>query len=148
MSRRFILMMIAVVTIGALGAGVAFVALSVTPGSLTQSNWILIRMTVDGQDRPVNPARPPTLRFNAQSRQIAGFSGCNSYSATYSIAGARLAITEMRSTAMYCLNEESSMHEEAWYTQTLIAVSAYQVEGSTLVLTGNTGRDTLTFHAG
>lgn len=146
MSRR-LMIMIAVVAIGALGVAVAIVSLSATPSSLTQSNWVLTRMTVDGQDQSIVPARPPTLRFNAHDRQISGFSGCNSYAASYTIAGARLAITEMRSTAMYCLGDDS-MQEEAWYMQALSATSTYQVEGSTLLLTGNNGRDTLTFHAG
>ena len=149
MPRRVILIILAVVAVLVVFAGIAYATLSSTPTSLTQPTWTLTRLVVDGQDQALSTTRPATLRFLSQNRQIAGSGGCNSFSASYTLVGSQLRVGEMRSTLMACAGEDgaSVMEQEAHYLEAMQLVTSYRLDGSTLTLTGDSGKVSLTFRA-
>lgn len=149
MRRRFIVIILAVVALLIISAGITFAALSSTPSSLAQHSWTLTRLVVDGQEQPLSATRPATLRFLSQERQIAGSGGCNSFGGSYSLLGNQLRVSELRTTLIACIGDDgaSVMEQESHYLQALPLVSSYRLEGSTLTLTGDGGKVSLTFRA-
>ncbi len=146
MRRRIILIIVAVVAALAITGGIAFAMLTSTPTSLTGHTWTLTRLVVNGQEQPLSPAHPATLRFLPNDRQIAGSGGCNSYGGSYTLIGNQLRVGELRVTLMAC-EDESIMVQESHYLEALPRVNSYQLTGSTLTLTGDGGRVALTFQA-
>lgn len=64
---------------------------------------------------------------------MAGSAGCNSYSATYTQAGAKLTFGPALSTLMACA-EAGVMEQESAYLTALAAVVSYRMEGNHLTL--------------
>ncbi len=149
MRRRFIVIIVAVVAALVIVGGVAFAALSSTPSSLTQPTWTLTRLVVDGQEQSLSTTRPATLRFLSQERQIAGSGGCNSFGGSYTILGNQLRVGELRTTLMACGGDDgvSVMEQESHYLQALSLVTSYRLDGSTLTMSGDGGKVSLTFRA-
>lgn len=101
------------------------------------TQWAL--SAIDGV--PPLPGEPITLAF--EDGQVRGWSGCNSYTATYSLRGEALAIGELMATAMACA-EPDRMAQESAFLSRLGAVTAFgQAEGR-LDLTAAEGQS-LTF---
>ncbi len=149
MRRRLMLIILAVVAVLAVSAGIAYAALTSTPSGLSQPTWTLTRLVVDGQEQMLSTTRPATLRFLSQDRQIAGSGGCNSFGASYTLVGSQLRIGEMRTTLMACTGDDgaSVMEQESHYLGALQLVTSYRLDGSTLTLTGDGGKVSLTFRA-
>ncbi|HEU0028321.1 MAG TPA: META domain-containing protein [Ktedonobacterales bacterium] len=149
MRRRIIIITLAVVAALAVSGGIAYAALTATPTSLSQSTWTLTRLVVDGQEQPLSSTRPATLRFLSNDHQVAGSGGCNMFGASYMLVGSQLRISELRTTLMACAGDDgaSVMEQESHYLQALPQVTSYRLGGSTLMLTGDNGRVSLTFRA-
>lgn len=149
MRRRFIVIILAVLALLIISAGITFAALSSTPSSLTQHSWTLTRLVVDGQEQPLSATRPATLRFLSQERQIAGSGGCNSFGGSYTLLGNQLRVSELRTTLIACIGDDgaSVTEQESHYLQALPLVTSYRLDGSTLTLTGDGGKVSLTFRA-
>jgi heat shock protein HslJ len=149
MPRRLILIILAVVAVLAVTAGIAYAALTSTPTSLSQPTWRLTRLVVDGQERPLSSSRPATLRFLTNEHQVAGSGGCNSFGGSYTLVGSQLHMRDLRSTLIACIGDDgaSVMEQESHYFQALPLVTSYRLDGSTLTLTGDGGKVSLTFSA-
>lgn len=147
MRRRLIIIILAVAAVLAVTGGIAYAALTSTPTSLSQPTWKLTRLVVGGQEQPLSLTRPATLRFLASDRQVAGSGGCNSFGGSYMLVGSQLRIGELRSTLIACIGDDgaSVMEQEGHYLDALTRATSYHLDGSTLTLIGNGGRDTLTF---
>lgn len=146
MRRRLILVILAVVAVLAVSAGIAYTALTSTPSSLSQPTWALTRLVVGGQEQPLSTTQPAMLRFLSNDRQVAGFGGCNSYGGSYTLIGNQVRFGELRTTLIAC-QDARVMEQESHYLQALQSVTSYSLDGSTLTLTGNGGKDILTFRA-
>jgi len=81
---------------------------------------------------PVTGVKPVTAFFDTTGK-VSGSGGCNQYSATYTVAGTGITITQPISTLMAC--EESVMQQESMYLADLTKASSYSY----------TPGDTLTF---
>ncbi|HEX9035747.1 MAG TPA: META domain-containing protein [Ktedonobacterales bacterium] len=151
MRRRIAIIVVAVVALLAIGAGVLF-AISRTPANLGGTQWTLTRLVTSEQEQPLPATRHPTIRFLVDQRQVAGFSGCNSYSADYILLGNTLHFNSLRTTLMACVGpglapDERVMALEAAYQQALMQVSQYALLGDTLTLSGG-GSIELTYQRG
>lgn len=82
-----------------------------------------------------------TLQFGEDGR-AGGSGGCNQYGAGYTVSGNTVTFEQAVSTLMYC-EPEQVMQNEAAYLQALALVGEWQIQGSTLTLTG--GGHTLVF---
>jgi len=80
----------------------------------------------------VTGVKPVTALFDS-SGKLSGSAGCNQYSATYTVAGTGITITQPISTLMAC--QEPVMQQESMYLADLTKASSYS----------NTPGDTLTF---
>jgi heat shock protein HslJ len=88
-----------------------------------------------------------TLQF--LEGQIAGFSGCNTYTGTYSAVPNEdgtygVTISGLTSTAMAC--PETTMVQESAYLATLPTILAAQIQGNTLNLTSPNPAGSLIYH--
>jgi putative lipoprotein len=146
MKRRIILISTGIVAVLAVALAV-FVATRVYagPATLTDRSWTLTRLVVNGRERPLSDAHPAILRFQPQKHTISGSGGCNSYGGSYSIMGGSLRFDNTYNTLMAC-TDATVMEQESAYTQALVKVGSYHLEGDTLALEGDDGRLLMTFH--
>lgn len=147
MRRRIILIASGIVAVLAVALAV-FVATRVYagPATLTDRSWTLARLVVNGREQPLSGAHPATLRFQPRNHNISGSGGCNSYGGSYSILGGSLRFDNTYSTLMACADTRI-MEQESVYTQALVKVGSYRLEGDTLTLEGDGGRLMMIFHS-
>ncbi len=74
-----------------------------------------------------------TAAFDAKGR-VNGSSGCNTYSATYTLNGAQLAITPPTGTSALCADPQGIMEQEAAFLTALQSASSFNLEGGQLYL--------------
>ena len=115
-----------------------------TPATLTGHSWTLTRLVADGNDKILSSANPITLNFQSQDHTLSGSSGCNTYGAFYTLTGAQIHITGMRTTLMLC-EDIDVMNLEAAYTQALLSAENVHIDGDTLTLEGDNGQVFMTF---
>ena len=80
-----------------------------------------------------------TVTADFDSGRVTGFSGCNTYSGSYTTSGSRIDITGFATTGLAC--DGQLMSAEAVYLETLGAVTRFNFRddanlGQMLVLTG------------
>lgn len=145
MTRRTVVVAsaIAVVSVVAL-AFLVVAAAHAGSATLTGQPWTLTRLVVNGQDQPLSSANPITLSFDPQNDSISGNSGCNSYGASYTLAGNQLSFEHMRSTLAFCEND-GVMTREFAYLDALGRVASYHLEGNTLTFADANGQLLMTF---
>lgn len=147
MRRRIIRISMGIAAVLAVALAV-FVATRVYagPATLTDRSWTLTRLVVNGREQPLSGAHPATLRFQPRNHNISGSGGCNSYGGSYSILGGSLRFENTYSTLMACA-DTTIMEQESAYTQALVKVGSYRLEGDTLTLEGDSERLLMIFHA-
>jgi heat shock protein HslJ len=118
-----------------LGLFLALVGCAPTAPQLTGKEWVVT--AVGDQLTPVGAGgRYLTMRFDAEGSRISGFSGCNQYNASYTLAGDSISFGPAVSTKMACLG---GMEEEGRFLAALPGVARWQASDSTLVLYGGAG---------
>ncbi len=129
MRSKAILVFSLALVIAACGEG----GLTSDPIDLT-GGWQLVSGTMEGT--PVTPiaTHPVTIEFDDGS--VGGTSACNSYGGDYTVDRATITISEVFMTEMACSPEEV-MSLESQYLGALGAVSAFAMDGSNLVLSGD-----------
>lgn len=80
---------------------------TVVEPSLTNRSWRLVAMTG-------RPTLPPDLEVTAtfEGETVSGSSGCNRYSATWSVSGAVLEVSPITGTRMACPEPAASLETE------------------------------------
>lgn len=150
MRRRGMLFAVAFVTVLVVGGIVAAIVFASAPGTppvaLTQPTWTLTKLVVDGQEQPLSATHPATLHVGARDGQVSGSGGCNAYGGSYSLHGDQLQVSDLRSTAIGCL-DAGVAGQESRYFQALPRVQTFEITGSTLLLRGDGDRVQLTFRA-
>jgi heat shock protein HslJ len=122
------------------GAGI----LNYTSASLPLEHTLWTLSLMNGQ--AVTAENSITASFTpaetADTGTVGGNSGCNSYSAGYTLSGSTLTVEPAISTMMACA---TGMDTEQAYLQLLQESTSYQISANILVLTGPTG--SLTYEA-
>ncbi|UYN90978.1 MAG: META domain-containing protein [Anaerolineales bacterium] len=103
--------------------------------------WVLTSLDGNTQVGSAAGGNDITLQFGEDGR-AGGSGGCNQYGAGYTVSGNMLTFEQPVLTLMYC-EPELTMQNEAAYLQALTMVGEWQINGSTLTLTG--GGHTLVF---
>lgn len=101
------------------------------PGELTNKYWKLTEL--DGGPVVVGAAREPHLRFQAADSHVAGSTGCNSISGTFSRHDDRLTLSRMVTTLMACADTTISRQEQR-FLQALATVDRAGTVGDRLTL--------------
>jgi heat shock protein HslJ len=111
---------------------------------LEGTSWQLFEYVGAGGRAVAVPASVSvTATFDAGA--LSGNGGCNDYSATYALDGAKLTITEVQATLMACSGPASAV--ETPYLAILPLVSAFSITGDTLELQNAQGTITLRYRA-
>lgn len=112
--------------------------------SLVQTNWTLQSFT-DGSGKlvPVENTVIITARFDREGR-ISGFSGCNYYSATYTIKDYSLSVTNPVITEMYC-SSPGIMDQESAYMADLVNAYEIRIRDTNLNIYDSTGKVCLVY---
>jgi len=102
--------------------------------ALTAKTW---QLTSLAGKKPL-AATSITAEFSAAGN-VAGSSGCNHYSAAYTVAGSAITISKLiAATMMACPTRV--MAQEAAYLKALTSAKSYSIKGSALTLSGPGGR--------
>ena len=107
-------------------------------GTLAGTSWTLTELAGE------SALAGSTITAEFEQAQVAGNSGCNSYSGAYQSAGGSLAVGEVVMTEMACMEPAGVMEQEQAYLQLLGQAQSYQVSGDELVIT-TAGGETLRF---
>lgn len=105
--------------------------------------WDLVKITKDGKDVPVVPARKtPSIKFDKES-SAAGSGGCNGYSGSYTTQGGKINFGPIRATKMGCAPEIN--RQEILFFELLNKTDRYKMSGGRLVLSDEAGTNALHF---
>lgn len=110
-----------------------------TNASLANTSWSLV--SIDGK-APV-AGRALTLSFQS-GNQLAGDSGCNSYSGHYQLNGNVIAIDQLVSTLRACA-EQPLNDQEAVFLKALGGATQFSAQGNQLALQSAGGGEVLVF---
>lgn len=80
-----------------------------------------------------------TLDFGANG-QVTGNSGCNSFSAGYSVNGNGLTITQPSGTQQFCAEPEGVMDQEARFLASLPTAASFRINGNQLEVQNSAGQ--------
>ena len=135
---------------GILGAGILTTSCTTasqpvkeaSPMTLLDTPW---RLTQLGDEVIDNPPGEKAVNFLLQpsSTRLVGFSGCNRMFGQYALEGASLKFDEIGGTRMFC---EASMTLEQKFLAMFGQVTGWKIEGATLHLLDNTGKDIAAFN--
>jgi heat shock protein HslJ/uncharacterized lipoprotein NlpE involved in copper resistance len=109
---------------------------------LIDTPWVLVELA----NQPVAAGagqREATLRFMTESR-VAGFTGCNRFSGSYTLEGRLLRLGALAMTQMACADGAGG---EAEYMKALEATRQFQIHGNRLDLLDAVGRNSARFKA-
>jgi heat shock protein HslJ len=112
--------------------------------TLTQTNWTLKSLT-DGSGTmvPVQNTTIITAKFDTRGT-VNGFSGCNNYSAAYTMKDYSLTITKPIITALDC-SSPGIMDQESEYMADLVKAYEIRINDSDLNIYDSTGNVCLVF---
>lgn len=113
------------------------------PQDLQGHEWQVTALNTGSAVASVVAGTQPTARF-VQGR-VSGNTGCNQFSANYSLEGFNLEIGPAISTKRACLNEEAGKQEIA-LLQALENVVNFRIVGNQLTLYDKEGRILVTLH--
>jgi polar amino acid transport system substrate-binding protein len=111
---------------------------------LADTSWIATTYWDGGQMASVLEGTALTAAFGAGG-QLNGSAGCNTYSASYLVQGASLAITPPSLSSMICEEPEGVMEQETAFLNALTSAGGYNLEGGQLFILGASGQAVLEF---
>lgn len=112
--------------------------------TLLQTTWILEDLADDsGMMVPAQNATTITAQFDSSGR-VTGFSGCNHYSAKYTIKEYALSLQPPVITELSCV-DPAIMHQESLYISDLVRIYEFRIRDSRLVMYDTTGKESLVF---
>lgn len=109
-------------------------------GSLNDTSWLLVGL--NGQA----VASGTTVTANLKNGTLTGTDGCNSYSTSYTVRGAKITIDkDMVTTMMAC--PEPIMQQAGTYATALALAATFKTDGRQLTLLDASGKTLATFAA-
>jgi heat shock protein HslJ len=105
---------------------------TVPPDPLTDHEWRLTELMGKPVPAVAEPMNNITLKFTKEDNRVSGFSGCNTYSGSYSRpADLRISFAQMISTMKAC---PTNMDVEAEYLKAISGADNYTINGNVLSL--------------
>jgi heat shock protein HslJ len=105
------------------------------------TDWLLVKARLSGAYADIPEEVEATLRM--VYGQAGGSGGCNQWSAPYTLDGQALTFGPITSTLMLCTGPGGDV--ETFYLADLEGVAAWELQGTTLVLTDDSGEPVLAF---
>lgn len=113
------------------------------PKPLAETNWTLESVHTTDAVSSVIAGTTITAVFGEDGR-VSGSAGCNRFFASYEVMGTTITIGQVGSTRMYC-GQSGVMEQETAYLNHLNTTRSYAIEGNTLALFDESGKQILTF---
>ena len=110
---------------------------------LTGTNWVLVSSGDPAAQQPVPAGTVITAAFS-QDGFMSGLSGCNQYSAAYTLQDQQITLGPIAITQMAC---PSGMEAEQAYLEALGTAQQFDISGQMLTITYNQGAEVLTYTA-
>jgi heat shock protein HslJ len=107
--------------------------------SLQDTRWVLVTF---GEAPPLTGTAPSAEFCGGQIR---GSAGCNTYSGAYTVSESDIAIGDIASTEMWCMEPEGVMDQEQAFLAALASVTSHRLAGPQLEFLDPAGRVLLTF---
>lgn len=107
------------------------------------SKWSLESMGITGSQVPVVEGSTVTLEF-AESGQVGGSGGCNSFGGAVEVDGSTIKITDVVSTLMACADDQV-MAQESQFFAALQSATSFELSGDRLTIFYDNGQSQLTF---
>jgi heat shock protein HslJ len=115
--------------------------LDAQPKALAGTAWQVAGYN-NGRQAVVSPINGSTLRLQfLDDTRVAGFGGCNDFSGSYKLYGARLSLGPLAATRKACVQPEGVMAQEAAFLRALESAATARREGPRLEL--RTGGDAM-----
>ncbi len=117
-----------------------------TDNPLAGTIWELLSyLAAQGNENtPILDGTRITTAFNAGG-ELAGFGGCNPYSASYSASSGNFSIGSLTATKKVCNEISGMMEQENAYFAVLPAATTYQISGGQLMLANSSGATLATY---
>jgi len=112
--------------------------------SLMSATWSLGSMVKDSATVAVIPGTIITAKFNADG-SLDGSAGCNSYFASYTVAGNTMVIGPVGTTLMFCGAPAGVMNQETTYLSMLQNASTFSVTATELRISDASGKNQLIY---
>jgi heat shock protein HslJ len=109
------------------------------PNPLAGTRWDVVNYNDGVAIVTLIPGTSITMEFGANG-QVTGNSGCNSFSAGYSVNGSALSITQPGGTQQFCAEPEGVMNQEASFLAALQAAGSFRINGNQLEITSAAGQ--------
>jgi heat shock protein HslJ len=104
--------------------------------ALTGVTWKLVSYGPPGAEQDAVADVPTSLVFGDDG-QVSGSMGCNSFGGEYKVEGNQITFGPLVSTLMAC--DEPIMNQESAVLKIFTGTVDYQVDGTTLTITGADG---------
>ncbi len=98
------------------------------------TKWILEKVQSDTGTLTVTEKKA-FIKFNKEKKSAGGNGSCNSFGSALKVNGAKMTISNIFSTKMFC---EGVYETEKAFFQQLRKVTRYEIKGNSLLLYGNT----------
>lgn len=113
---------------------------------LAGTAWNVVTFN-NGKQAVVSSAIPGVGISFGSDGMASGFSGCNTFTGSYTASGNKLAIGPLATTRKACTEPKGAMEAEAQYLAALQAATNYQVQGQMLSMQLSTGETAAEFAA-
>jgi heat shock protein HslJ len=109
------------------------------PNPLAGTRWDVVNYNDGAAITTLIPGTSITMEFGAGG-QVTGNSGCNSFSAGYSVNGNALSITQPSGTQQFCAEPEGVMDQEARFLAALTSAASFRLNGNQLEISSAAGQ--------
>jgi heat shock protein HslJ len=100
--------------------------------ALTGTQWRLVELNGKPVEKSADPNRDITMKLDKGTGRIAGYSGCNNFTGSFTSASAsRISFSPMAGTRKACMD---GMEREAEFLKVFETADNYSLSGSTLSL--------------
>ncbi len=105
---------------------------SVDGPALTGTQWRLVELNGKAVEKSDDPNRDITMKLDKGTGRIAGYSGCNNFTGSFSSASAsRISFSQMAGTRKACMD---GMERETEFLKVFEMADNYSISGTTLSL--------------
>ncbi len=107
--------------------------------SLAGTSWNVVNFNNGAAIVTLAPGTSITMNFGVDG-QVTGNSGCNSFSAGYTVNGSALSITPPSSTQQFCESPAGVMEQEASFQMALPSAASFSINGNQLEIQNGAGQ--------
>jgi polar amino acid transport system substrate-binding protein len=113
---------------------------------LAGTSWSLVSMLIGGQQTPLLEGTSITASFDAAGI-VSGSSGCNSYTAPYTVSGSSITMGPASGSQIFCEQPQGIMEQENNYLTQMNSAASYELGSGQLLIKNSKGQTLFTYTA-